>query len=128
VSAAAEQPGAGELRVVPERTPAAVVLRVGGELDLAGAPRLGEAVQAVQESADAALVIDLSGVTFMDSTGVRALVDAGRVCRESGRPLALLSPSPQVTRVLDLVDLRRAFVEIADLGEDSLARAASPDL
>ena len=53
----------------------AVVLRVSGELDLASAPRLEEALATV--SADPT-VIDLSACTFLDSSGVRVLASAGR--------------------------------------------------
>jgi len=94
-------------------------------LDLAGAPRLATAVESAQmgPGAELPLVLDLSGVSFMDSTGVRALIDAGRAARDHDRPFALLRPSSAVARVLDLVDLRRTFVEIEDLDASSVARA-----
>lgn len=117
----------GGLRVTPEPMEDALVLRLEGELDLAGAPRLTAAVDSWPESPAAGrpLVLDLSGVSFMDSTGVRTLVDAARTAREGDLAMALLRPSPAVTRVLDLVDLRRAFVEIDDLGADALARVGA---
>jgi anti-anti-sigma factor len=129
MSAGVGRSGYGELRVSTEDRTSAIVLRVDGELDLAGAPRLTAAVEATRERPNGVpLVIDLSGVAFMDSTGVRSLVDAGRTASEDGRRLAFLRPSPQVTRVLDLVDLRRAFAEIEDLDDGSLAQARLPQV
>jgi anti-anti-sigma factor len=114
----------GGLRVATDAGERAVVVQVEGELDLAGAPRLAAALESTDAGGRRPLVIDLASVSFIDSTGVRALVDAARSARESERPFALLTPSPAVIRVLDLVDLRRAFVEIPDLSAESLDRAA----
>jgi anti-sigma B factor antagonist len=117
------------LRLATEATPDAVVVRLGGELDLAGTHRLAAALEATRDVAPGLpLVLDLSAVSFMDSSGVRALVEAGRLAQETGRRLALLRPSRPVVRVLDLVDLRRVFVEIEDLEPESLARAGAPDI
>ena len=116
----------GGLRVASEVTHDAFILHLDGELDLAGAPRLGTAVEASQSGPGSALplVLDLSGVSFMDSTGVRALIDAARLSRERDRPFALFRPSSAVARVLDLVDLRRTFVELEAIDAESVARAA----
>ena len=77
----------------------AVVLRVSGELDLASAPRLEEALAAV--SADPT-VIDLSECTFLDSSGVRVLASAGRGISEAGRRFALVATNPGLLRVLEI--------------------------
>lgn len=123
----ADRAEVGGLQVAAEPTGDALILRLEGELDLAGAPRLTAAVEAwpASPAAGRPLVLDLSGVSFMDSTGVRVLVDAARTARQDEQALALLNPSPAVTRVLDLVDLRRSFVEIADLEAGTLARVGA---
>ncbi len=77
----------------------AVVLRVSGELDLASAPRLEEALAAV--SADPT-VIDLSQCTFLDSSGVRVLASAGRGISESGRRFALVTTDPGLLRIFEI--------------------------
>jgi anti-anti-sigma factor len=98
------------------------VLRVAGELDLGNAARVGEALGARPE-APAAVVIELSEVTFMDSTGVRELLEARRLTEESGGRLALLAPSRPVQRVLELSQLIEVFEVITDL--DDLAAGAT---
>ncbi|MFN8123781.1 MAG: STAS domain-containing protein [Thermoleophilia bacterium] len=95
-----------------ERRPNATVLRLTGELDLATAPDVLAAVEAATGDGTSRLVLDMSGVSFIDSTGVRTLLEANRV---AGNDLSLLAPSPAVTRVLELTELRGHLHEIADL-------------
>jgi anti-sigma B factor antagonist len=62
-------------------------ITLAGELDMATAGRLEEAVGAALEGAQHELVIDLSHVSFMDSTGLRAVLRARRACGDAGREL-----------------------------------------
>ena len=90
------------LEIIPEREPRG--LRVVGEVDLATAPGLSQAISAALMEDPRGLVLDVSGVSFMDSTGIHALIEAARLMAEED-PLVLLSPSAQVRRVLDLLGL-----------------------
>ena len=91
----------------------ATVIRLVGELDLATAPDVLAAVEAeVGNGKRVHLVLDMSGVSFIDSTGVRTLLEAARAADSS---LSLLAPSPAVTRVLELTELRGHLPEIPDL-------------
>jgi anti-sigma B factor antagonist len=83
-----------------------VVVVAEGELDLVGAPRLIEALPA---GGDEPVVVDLGSVAFMDSSGLRALLEARRSCVDAGRRFALARPSGPVWRVLELVDLTGEF-------------------
>lgn len=76
----------------------AEVLTVRGELDIATAPTLADA--AAKATADR-LVIDLSGTSFLDSTGLRTLIG---LAKEGGRDISLVCPSDNraVLLVLDL--------------------------
>jgi anti-anti-sigma factor len=74
--------------------------RLEGELDLATAKDLLVAIRD-RPGAEARLTLDFSGITFMDSSGLRALLEAARD-REDGDLLVILDPSPQVRRVLDI--------------------------
>ncbi len=78
------------------------VFSVSGEIDIATADRLrAHLVQWVDEHADdGPLVLDLSAVTFLDSSGVRALVAAHRADRRQA--LVLRDPSAPVRAVLDI--------------------------
>ena len=113
--------GSEALRVVSERRGEALVLRVSGELDLSTAPVLDAAVSAAREEQGPPVVLDLSGVSFVDSTGIRSLIGAAQALESEGRAFALLSPADAVVRVLDLTDLRVRFHEIENLEPATLS-------
>lgn len=109
----------GPLQVSTATHPRALVIRLVGELDLAGAPTLASAVRwAAGEEGDLPLVLDMREVSFIDSTGVRTLLEASQ---SANRPIALMAPSTAVTRVLDLTRLRGRFIEVDDLDAAELA-------
>ena len=79
--------------------------RSSGELDLATAPRLSAVLG---ERGDAeVLVADLTATTFIDSTGVRVLVEADRRCAGSATRFVVLVDDGPVLRVLELCELDR---------------------
>jgi anti-sigma B factor antagonist len=94
-----------------EDGPERVVVVAQGELDILGAPRLAEALP---REGTTPITIDLAAVEFMDSTGLRSLLEARTAAAEAGRPFALARPSPAVSRVLELVDLASEF-EVVEL-------------
>jgi anti-sigma B factor antagonist len=85
------------------------VITARGELDLVGAPRL---LQALPSEGSAPVVLDLSHVGFMDSSGLRSLLEARQACADAGRDFAISRPSEAVTRVLELVDLLGEFTRV----------------
>jgi anti-sigma B factor antagonist len=97
----------GTFQVHTRRSPGALVVAPQGELDLTGAPRLLEAVRS--DGGRERVVIDLESVSFMDSSGLRALIEARRISADLGRGFALARPSDAVMRVLQLVDLTAEF-------------------
>jgi anti-sigma B factor antagonist len=81
----------------PERS----VVAARGEVDISSCTRLDDAVHQVLEAGTDELVLNLAGVTFIDSTGLACILDALARCRETGTRLRL-RPSTQVRRALDL--------------------------
>lgn len=108
------------LRVDVDASEALTLVAVDGEVDIASADRLLDAAR-LAGAGQTPVVIDLSRVGFMDSSGLRALLDLAGNVTNSGRPFALLRPSAAVTRLLDLVDLRHRFVEIQDVDHESIS-------
>lgn len=98
----------------------ASIVVLAGELDLATSPQLVAAASRL-ETGTQPVILDMDAVTFVDSSGVRALLDAERLVGDKGRRLALYRPSTAVTRLLDLVDLRTRFAEVPSLDDDDLA-------
>lgn len=81
------------------------VLRVRGEVDIVSAGGLTEAATAATVGARAVL-LDLSGVTFFDSAGVRLVDRLARACARNGAGFRVLAPTGgRARRILDLVGL-----------------------
>lgn len=77
---------------------------VAGELDAYTAPALEDFLQE-RIGEGGAVHLDLAGVTFMDSSGVRVIVNADNELRTSGSELVIHDPSPVVARLLQLTSL-----------------------
>ena len=78
------------------------VLTPRGELDVAGTPALEDALAAAAEAGVAGIVVDLSQLEFMDSSGLRAVVLADRRLHERGLRFALVRGGEPVHRVFEL--------------------------
>ena len=77
------------------------VVRPLGELDIATAPELERTMTQVWAAHSGPIVLDLSGLTFLDSTGIRALLEVvARSRADGGRLRVRASTSSQVLRVL----------------------------
>jgi anti-anti-sigma factor len=88
-------------------------LELFGELDLASTATLEEELRAAEASDAHTIVLDLSGLTFMDSTGLRAVLVADRRLRDAGRRLCLVRGPRAVDRVFTLTgaDRRLEFLD-----------------
>ena len=89
------------------------VIEVKGELDLATVPALRERIDAVSDGGAARLAVDLTEVTFMDSSSLGLLVAALKHARERGGDLALVGINGSPARVLALTGLDQVF-RVAD--------------
>jgi anti-sigma B factor antagonist len=81
------------------------VLALEGELDVAAASDAYKRMLELALRPGAQLVLDLSGLTFMDSTGVRIILQADEHARRHGASLVVVRPPERVMRVLELVGL-----------------------
>ena len=88
----------------------ASAIAVSGELDIETAPRLSEEVERAVWSTVGAFVLDLSGLTFLDSSGLHALLRARAFLAREDRPLVLVCPPGPARRVLDLASVLDTFV------------------
>ena len=80
-------------------------LRVGGEIDVFTAPSLAERLATATAVPATHVTVDLADVSFIDSTGLRVLIEADRAMRDRGGVLVLLRPSHVVSRLLELTAL-----------------------
>ena len=99
------------------------VVSPSGEVDMLTAPQLGRRLLALAEEGKTRLVVDLSLVTFMDSTGIGVLLDAlRRLSARRGR-LALVCPSERILRPFEITGLV-GYLKIFDTREEALGAVA----
>jgi anti-sigma B factor antagonist len=103
----------GELDLSTSREGPCAVVRVGGELDPGSAGELSEAALKAMQEIGPSLVLDLSGVTFMDSTGLKVLLAVHQRAQLAGGRLVLAGATRSVRRVVDITGLDETF-EIRD--------------
>jgi anti-sigma B factor antagonist len=93
---------------VAEPDGGAPVVVLSGELDMATSEAAAACLAALVETAGD-IVVDLSGLQFIDSTGLSALLTACRESEDRGRTLTLRRPARTVRRVLTMTGLDRVF-------------------
>jgi anti-sigma B factor antagonist len=93
-------PGAAPLSITVERNGAAAVVVVSGEIDLETSASLAAALTELGDAADVS--IDLSGVAYMDSTGLRTLLSAKDEAARSGGTLRVSAASHIVSRLIEI--------------------------
>jgi anti-sigma B factor antagonist len=97
------------------------LLEVFGELDLATAPKLCAALDVARVHRVKRVVVDLTGVDFCDSTGLRALIGASTELRVSGGRLAVAClPDGAVARLFDIVGARESL-RVCETQADAMA-------
>ena len=97
------------------------LMSVSGELDYHTAPRLRAGLDEVPLETGASLIIDLSGLTYCDSTGISILVGAYHRAKAAGAVLALAGVNPDISRVFRVIGLDQVFVSYDTV--DAAARA-----
>jgi anti-sigma B factor antagonist len=97
------------LTIDEQQTPEGPLIKVSGEVDLYSSPELRKVILKAIPSAKGDLAVDLSGVTYIDSSGVATLVEGLRSAHDKGSGFVLVTPSPAVMQVLELARLDSVF-------------------
>lgn len=85
------------------------IVHVSGEVDMNTAPTLYDALVACARNKGCLPTIDLEGVTYFDSSGVQALVDARIIETDDPGPVHIVGVRPNVMRIMRLVGLDQLF-------------------
>jgi anti-sigma B factor antagonist len=99
----------GELVIRAKREAERWVLTLSGELDLASAPALQQQLDAAHANGVPRVLVDLSGLEFLDSTGLQVLLYADRRLRENGQALSLRRGPSAIQRVFELTHMDSIF-------------------
>ena len=86
-----------------------VIVAVSGELDVASAGDLKETLAELRDSGCNNVVLDLRGLTFIDSSGLSLLLNTQRAARRAGATFAIVDGSPALARLLEIVGLENHF-------------------
>ncbi|HMJ03281.1 MAG TPA: STAS domain-containing protein [Conexibacter sp.] len=92
-----------------------VRLALTGELDIAGAARVEQELERIEQEPPATLVLDLRELAFMDSTGLRVIVAADDRAREQERRLVVVRGSDTVQRIIAMTRLDERLEIVDDL-------------
>lgn len=93
------------------------IVEVSGEIDVYTAPALREELSSLVDREHTNLLVDLTGVGFMDSTGLGVLVGALKKVRTLGGDLALVINEEKILKVFKITALTQVFTIHASLDE-----------
>jgi anti-anti-sigma factor len=117
---------------VEDRAPGTTIVSLAGELDLSTVPRLEDALLEQIEQR-AAVMLDLSQLSFIDSSGIGVLMRARQIA--NGTPISLvIAPGSQVERIFEVAGVAQALSVFSDrtsamaaLDSDDSARVKAAD-
>jgi anti-anti-sigma factor len=102
------------LEVTTQDSGGQVTISLKGELDLSSVGKVQEELRRVEAEGPALLVLDLSNLTFLDSTGLRAVVTADERARENGRRFVVVRGPDAVQRVFAITRLEERLEMVDD--------------
>jgi anti-sigma B factor antagonist len=100
----------------------AAVIEVRGEVDLYTSPQVREAIVGVTKRRTPTVIVDLTGVSYMDSSGVATLVEGLQFCRGYGGAFRLAGLGETVRQVFRFAKLDTVFEIYPSAGEALAAR------
>ena len=95
--------------VTESEQPGVPVLDVRGEIDVATSPQFQELLTELISQRPEFLIVNLTDVSFIDSTGLGVLVGAVRDVRAAGGDLRLVATQPQIIKLFELTGLNEVF-------------------
>jgi anti-anti-sigma factor len=102
------------LEVTTQDSGGHVTVSLKGELDLSSVGKVEEELERVEKDGPSVLVLDLSQLSFLDSTGLRAVVTADERARSGGRRLVIVRGPDPVQRVFAITRLEERLEMVDD--------------
>lgn len=96
------------------------MISMSGDLDIDSAAEFGARLDDITAAAEIRVIVELSGVRFIDSSGLNSLVVGARETERRGGSLVVAAPSQYVARVFDLVRIGESIRVVGSL-DDALA-------
>lgn len=99
------------------------VCAVSGELDAYTAPDFRDALEAQLEQGHATIVVDMGGLSYLDSTGLGILVGTAKRCRQAGGDLAVVCNRDNLLKIFNISGTQEILNVVPSL-QDALERLA----
>ena len=109
-----------DLQVQTRHEGEVAVVAATGEVDVFTAPGLDAEITALLDQGSSRLVVDLSGVSFLDSTGLGVLVKGLKTARDAGGSMHLVVTSDRIRKIFDITGLD-ASLPLFDTVDDAVA-------
>ena len=93
------------------------IVAVSGEVDVYSAPALKDNITEILQSGVTTLIVDLSGVAFLDSTGLGALVEARAATSDAGGSLPLVCSQERILKLFTITGLDGVFTIYPSIGD-----------
>lgn len=100
------------------------MISMSGDLDIESATEFSSRLDAMTAAGEIRVIVELSGVRFIDSSGLNALVVGARETERRGGSFVVAAPSHYVARVFDLVRIGES-VDIVQSVDEALAQSSS---
>lgn len=112
------------MQIEKSETNGVTTLKLTGEIDLHASPALRAELQKCASARIATLLVDFSGVDYIDSSGLATFIEYVRECSPHGGKIALFGLKPKVKTIFNLVRLNELFV-LSDTADAALAALAA---
>jgi len=118
-------PEALQIEVTPAAGSSPVFVILAGEMDIVSTAAFVDSMTELERSSPDRVVIDVAGLSFIDSSGINALVQAARMVEARGGRAVLAAPAAHVLRVFEITRVGE-LVSIAGDRDEALRLAAGP--
>jgi anti-sigma B factor antagonist len=85
------------------------IIALSGEVDVYTSPRVKQEIVDLLNGGTTKLIVDLSGVEYLDSTGLGVLIGGLKRARERDGDLKLLCDNPRILRIFEITGLTKIF-------------------
>lgn len=100
---------------VTERVPSAYVVALEGDLDMSSSPQVRNALLPIFRKGASRVIVDLSGVPYIDSSGIATFVEALQLSRKGTTRFTLAGAGPTVESIFELAYLKEVFEMVPDV-------------
>jgi anti-sigma B factor antagonist len=107
------------MNIETEQVQNTTIVSPHGDIDTQQSTRLREELKSILNSTTQQIIVDLSGVKYIDSSGIATLIEALQICKQGDKQFALCGLNSGVRSVIELARLDTIFV-IEETREDAL--------